>query len=156
MYWVQGSERRKKGVAGTCAFAGWLGLLQRSTAAFNIAAGAFLPPQVESGIHPGCCPDLLPLCASCWFSDWLPCRHRVHAGEELRAAVEEWQQKRGTPVGGQRLTTAFLDGTHPIVDVYELKVGWKAVVESGVESRAHKVDRRACPRLMEASKVVHG
>lgn len=36
--------------------------------------------------------------------------------------MEEWQQKRGTPAGGQRLTTAFLDGTHPIVDVYELKV----------------------------------
>jgi atypical dual specificity phosphatase len=37
--------------------------------------------------------------------------------------VEEWQAKRGTPAGGQRLTTAFLDGTHPVVDVYELKVG---------------------------------
>jgi len=36
--------------------------------------------------------------------------------------VEEWQAKRGTPAGAQRLTTAFLDGTHPIVDVYELKV----------------------------------
>jgi hypothetical protein len=35
--------------------------------------------------------------------------------------VEEWQHKRGTPEGGQRLTTAFLDGTHPVVDVYELK-----------------------------------
>lgn len=35
--------------------------------------------------------------------------------------MEEWQHKRGTPEGGQRLTTAFLDGTHPVVDVYELK-----------------------------------
>lgn len=38
--------------------------------------------------------------------------------------MEEWQLKRGSPGGGgQRLTTAFLDGTHPVVDVYELKVG---------------------------------
>ncbi len=45
------------------------------------------------------------------------------AGEELRAAVEEWQVKRGTAAAGaQRLTTAFLDGIYPIVDVYELKV----------------------------------
>lgn len=45
------------------------------------------------------------------------------AGEELRAAVEEWQLKRGSAGdGAQRLTTAFLDGTHPVVDVYELKV----------------------------------
>ncbi|PSC74445.1 MAP kinase phosphatase with leucine-rich repeats 3 [Micractinium conductrix] len=44
-------------------------------------------------------------------------------GEELRAAVEEWQAKQGpAPAGAQRLTTAFLDGTHPVVDVYELKV----------------------------------
>ncbi|KAL4432560.1 hypothetical protein ABPG77_000497 [Micractinium sp. CCAP 211/92] len=44
-------------------------------------------------------------------------------GEELRAAVEEWQVKRGTAAAGaQRLTTAFLDGIYPIVDVYELKV----------------------------------
>ncbi|KAL4436854.1 hypothetical protein ABPG75_003993 [Micractinium tetrahymenae] len=45
-------------------------------------------------------------------------------GEELRAAVEEWQVKRGTAAaaGAQRLTTAFLDGIYPIVDVYELKV----------------------------------
>lgn len=39
--------------------------------------------------------------------------------------MEEWQLKRGSPGGGgQRLTTAFLDGTHPVVDVYELKVRW--------------------------------
>ncbi len=43
------------------------------------------------------------------------------AGEELRHAVEEWQMKRGTV--GPRLTTGFLDGTNPIVDMYELKVG---------------------------------
>lgn len=51
-------------------------------------------------------------------------------GEELRAAVEEWQAKRGSlgGEGGQRLTTAFLDGTHPVVDVYELKVGWVGIV----------------------------
>lgn len=49
----------------------------------------------------------------------------ARAGEELRAAVEEWQVKRGTAAaaGAQRLTTAFLDGIYPIVDVYELKVG---------------------------------
>lgn len=61
-------------------------------------------------------PPLLPLLL-------LPLSTVTGAGEELRAAVEEWQQKRGTPAGSQRLTTAFLDGTHPIVDVYELKVG---------------------------------
>ena len=41
-------------------------------------------------------------------------------GEELRGAVEEWQQKRAA--SGPRLTTGFLDGASPIVDVYELKV----------------------------------
>ena len=45
-------------------------------------------------------------------------------GEELRAAVEEWQAKRRPLSEGiPRLTTGFLDGTHPIVDAYELKVG---------------------------------
>jgi hypothetical protein len=43
------------------------------------------------------------------------------AGEELRAAVEEWQAKRADATGAPRLTTGFLDGTHPIVDAYELK-----------------------------------
>ncbi|KAL3152607.1 hypothetical protein ABBQ32_001625 [Trebouxia sp. C0010 RCD-2024] len=41
-------------------------------------------------------------------------------GEELRAAVEEWQTKREVPE--PRLTTGFLDGIVPIVDSYELKV----------------------------------
>ena len=41
-------------------------------------------------------------------------------GEELRAAVEEWQDKRNVPQ--PRLTTGFLDGVQPIVDSYELKV----------------------------------
>ena len=45
------------------------------------------------------------------------------------AAVEEWQTKRSGTPGTPRLssvsaiTTGFLDGTHPIVDAYELKVG---------------------------------
>ena len=52
-------------------------------------------------------------------------------GEELRTAVEEWQDKRSVPQ--PRLTTGFLDGTHPIVDSYELKV--------------HSHSRSACPRL---------
>ena len=49
--------------------------------------------------------------------------------EELRAAVEEWQQRADSESAvpcappRPRLTTGFLDGTHPIVDVYELKVG---------------------------------
>ena len=47
---------------------------------------------------------------------------RNDAGEELRAAVEEWQAKRSAASGAPRLTTGFLDGTHPIVDAYELKV----------------------------------
>ncbi|KAL6785276.1 hypothetical protein ACKKBG_A03170 [Auxenochlorella protothecoides x Auxenochlorella symbiontica] len=41
-------------------------------------------------------------------------------GSELRGAVEEWQQKRDA--SGSRLTTGFLDGVRPVVDVYELKV----------------------------------
>lgn len=45
------------------------------------------------------------------------CREK---GEELRAAVEEWQTKRAVPE--PRLTTGFLDGIQPIVDSYELKV----------------------------------
>ncbi len=40
-------------------------------------------------------------------------------GQELRHAVDEWQSKHGVE---RVLTTGFLDGTHPIVDVYELKV----------------------------------
>ena len=53
----------------------------------------------------------------CKIDGWL------YPGEELRAAVEEWQAKR-RPLseGVPRLTTGFLDGTHPIVDAYELKV----------------------------------
>eukprot|EP00887_Chlorella_sp_A99_P007916 scaffold12.g7916.t1 len=42
-------------------------------------------------------------------------------GQELRAAVEEWQQKRAAE-GAPRLTTGFLDGSSAIVDIYELKV----------------------------------
>lgn len=37
--------------------------------------------------------------------------------------MEEWQAKRSYAGGAPRLTTGFLDGTHPIVDAYELKVG---------------------------------
>lgn len=54
-------------------------------------------------------------------------------GEELRGAVEEWQQKRAA--SGPRLTTGFLDGASPIVDVYELKVrlrcGWVGWLGAG-------------------------
>ena len=45
--------------------------------------------------------------------------------------MEEWQTKRSGTPGTPRLssvsaiTTGFLDGTHPIVDAYELKVGPK-------------------------------
>lgn len=42
------------------------------------------------------------------------------AGRELRGAVDEWQRKRSSP--GPLLTTGFLDGVRPVVDVYELKV----------------------------------
>ena len=42
------------------------------------------------------------------------------AGIELKDAVEEWQMKRHVPE--PRLTTGFLEGTHPVVDIYELKV----------------------------------
>ncbi len=41
-------------------------------------------------------------------------------GMELKDAVEEWQMKRNVPE--PRLTTGFLEGTHPVVDCYELKV----------------------------------
>ena len=50
-------------------------------------------------------------------SNFNGCREK---GEELRAAVEEWQTKREVPE--PRLTTGFLDGVVPIVDSYELKV----------------------------------
>ncbi|GIM08174.1 hypothetical protein Vretimale_12277 [Volvox reticuliferus] len=40
-------------------------------------------------------------------------------GEELKAAVGEWQSRHRLD---KVLTTGFLDGTHPIVDTYELKV----------------------------------
>ena len=41
--------------------------------------------------------------------------------------MEEWQQKRAAGAGGQRLTTGFLDGSQPVVDLYELKVCARAV-----------------------------
>ena len=59
------------------------------------------------------------------------------AGEELRAALEQWQDRRASESGGTReqalprLTTGFLDGTHPIVDCYELKVLPGAVLLAG-------------------------
>ena len=47
--------------------------------------------------------------------------------EELRGAVEEWQARADCGEGASapprpRLLACFLDGAHPIVDVYELKV----------------------------------
>lgn len=47
--------------------------------------------------------------------------------EELRTALEEWQVRADADSSSAahprpRLTTGFLDGTHPVVDVYELKV----------------------------------
>ena len=44
------------------------------------------------------------------------------AAEELRGAVEDWQAKHSGPETPLRLTTGFLDGTSPVVDIYELKV----------------------------------
>ena len=44
------------------------------------------------------------------------------AAEELRGAVEDWQAKHSGPEMPLRLTTGFLDGTSPVVDIYELKV----------------------------------
>lgn len=41
-------------------------------------------------------------------------------GVQLREAVDEWTARNGVARG--ELTTGFLDGTHPLVDVYELKV----------------------------------
>ena len=50
--------------------------------------------------------------------NYLPpaCRQR---GYDLKDAVDAWQAKHGVE---RVLTTGFLDGTHPIVDTYELKV----------------------------------
>ena len=47
--------------------------------------------------------------------------------EELRGAVEGWQARADCSEGASapprpRLLACFLDGAHPIVDVYELKV----------------------------------
>ena len=60
-----------------------------------------------------------------------------YAGEELGAAVEEWQAKRSQAGGAPRLTTGFLDGTHPIVDAYELKVSWQACLTAQKQSLLH-------------------
>ena len=59
---------------------------------------------------------------ACHHEEQGPILHVVcrEKGEELRAAVEEWQTKRAVPE--PRLTTGFLDGIVPIVDSYELKV----------------------------------
>lgn len=40
----------------------------------------------------------------------------------MRGAVEDWQAKHSGPEMPLRLTTGFLDGTSPVVDIYELKV----------------------------------
>eukprot|EP00803_Ostreobium_quekettii_P002330 evm.model.scf_303EXC.1 EVM.evm.TU.scf_303EXC.1 scf_303EXC:1395-14605(+) len=40
---------------------------------------------------------------------------------DLRTAVGEWQHRHGLH-SARFLTTGFLDGTHPIVDAYELKI----------------------------------
>ncbi|KAK9806465.1 hypothetical protein WJX73_010630 [Symbiochloris irregularis] len=50
--------------------------------------------------------------------------HMRTRGEELRVALEEWQDRRFslTEDSPSRLTTGFLDGNNPIVDIYELKV----------------------------------
>lgn len=37
--------------------------------------------------------------------------------------MEDWQVKHSHPDFSTKLTTGFLDGVHPIVDAYELKVG---------------------------------
>lgn len=49
-------------------------------------------------------------------------------GEEMRAAVDEWQAKHSRPDMPLQLTTGFLDGTSPVVDIYELKVIYLALV----------------------------
>ena len=36
--------------------------------------------------------------------------------------MEDWQAKHSGPEMPLRLTTGFLDGTSPVVDIYELKV----------------------------------
>lgn len=45
-------------------------------------------------------------------------------GVEMRSAMEEWQDRRFSEQDNapSRLTTGFLDGNNPIVDIYELKV----------------------------------
>ena len=48
----------------------------------------------------------------------------VAPGVELRSALEEWQDRRFSSADSpSRLTTGFLDGNNPVVDIYELKVG---------------------------------
>ena len=47
----------------------------------------------------------------------------VVPGVELRTALDEWQDRRFSGENSpSRLTTGFLDGNNPIVDIYELKV----------------------------------
>lgn len=47
--------------------------------------------------------------------------HSFPTGEELRAAVDEWQAKRATEAAPALAIGGFLDGSHPVVDAYELK-----------------------------------
>ena len=58
-----------------------------------------------------------------WQGHQLADRACANVGEELRAALEEWQDRRLTSEDApSRLSTGFLDGNNPIVDIYELKV----------------------------------
>jgi hypothetical protein len=59
-------------------------------------------------LHPPAVPCTLP-----------PCPCPSPPALELREAIAEWQ---GRHAAGRVLSTGFLDGTHPIVDAYELGV----------------------------------
>jgi hypothetical protein len=66
-----------------------------------------------------CCAGAAPL--SCCCRRYLPpgSSPLTHTGGELSAAIASWQERHQLAAV---LSTGFLDGSHPIVDAYELGV----------------------------------
>ena len=79
-------------------------------------------PHLTTGFVDSCQQDICRGSFLTYATPSMACFMQVmrEKGEELRGAVEEWQDKRSVPE--PRLTTGFLDGIQPIVDSYELKV----------------------------------
>ena len=95
-----------------------LELVVSSSLSKGLCNPAACSPQSPS--RQACCPAVV---LHQWQGLQLAERACGSAGEELRAALEEWQDRRLTTADApSRLSTGFLDGNNPIVDIYELKV----------------------------------